>query len=463
MEQERKRIDGQPVYRVPENNLGNLQARVAKMNRRAAKLGMEPLVVTERGEEFELYYRRDTRWDEIELGRKINWAKVQMLEGESIEAAQARFTKEKGQRHTFSIGRFVLVTVMGSLPRVNGWAMAATIQHAEGGNLLMTVPGFETTLPLKYRTASTLCEHCNMDRQRKDTYVLQHEDGSWKQVGRNCLADFIRSNNAGAWAEAAELLASLDSELGAFEDLGGGFGHATLTFRAEELLAQVACIVRQDGWCSRTEAKNSFDGKQATVDLALCLFDPKYVAKLKERDQERFIPIEDDKAKALKAIEWAQSLPADVSNDYLWNIRVVSHRESLTPREAGLAGSIIAAYLRHLEQEVKRAYEHLNEHFGTVGKREVFTLTVTAERDMESDYGRLTMYKFRDAEGRTAVWFSSASIVIKGADGETRYGLVVGDTYQIKATVKKHDVYQDRKQTVLTRGAVLAPVAKAAA
>lgn len=457
---ERREHNGSPLYRIPESNLDNLKVRVAKMNRRAAKLGMEPLVIAEVGEEFELFYRIRRAYDDADT--TIQWRMIELHEGETIAQAQDRFTAEKG-RQTFSVRRFVLLTVTGTLPRVNGWAMAATIQHDEGGNLLRTVPGWETILPLQYRTATTLCEHCNTDRRRRDTYVLQHEDGSWKQVGRNCLADFIRSTNAAAWAEAAEMLATLDREIGEYEESGEEFGggRGQITFRAIDLLTQVACCVREDGWCSRTEAKNSFDGKQATVDFALCLFDPKFFNKLSAKDQARFTPTEADQARAAEAIAWAQELPQDVANDYLWNIRVVSHRESLTAREAGLAGSIIAAYLRHQEREAKRKYERettLDEHFGTVGKREVFTLTVTGQRDMESDYGSLKLYKFRDAEGRQAAWFSSASIVVVGADGEHTSGLEIGATYQIKATVKKHETYNGIRQTTITRGVVVSKV-----
>jgi hypothetical protein len=78
--------------------------------------------------------------------------------------------------------RFVLVTVTSNLPRVNGWSMAATIQHEEGCNLLRAVPGFETTLPLKYRAADSLCDHCHADRRRKDTYILQHENAESGKV-----------------------------------------------------------------------------------------------------------------------------------------------------------------------------------------------------------------------------------------------------------------------------------------
>ena len=315
---------GNPLYRVPEGNLEALTARVGKMNKRAAKLKMEPLVLTTIGEEFEERTRKE--------GDIAGYRVV-----------------------TYSV-RFVIVTLTGTCPRVNGWAMAATIQHEDGGNILRTVPGFETCLPLVYRNCSTGCDHCRTDRRRNDTYVLHSEAGEWKQVGRNCLADFLRTSDASGIAEYAEMLASIDEEMGEFEEESFGGSSGPEYFTAKRLLTQVACCVRADGWCSRTEAKNSFVPKCATVDSAMALWDQKTWDKLSDADQVRLTPTEADEAKAAAAIAWAQDLPADVGNDYLWNIRVVSHREMLSYRDAGLAGSIIAAYNRFLEQETAKKY-----------------------------------------------------------------------------------------------------------
>src|SRR5690348_15711769 len=101
---------GNPIYRVPEFNLDGLKARIEKLNKRAAKLQMDPLVLSEIGEEFETRTKKRDYEDEAEWVMNAN-------------------TPAK----TYTI-RLVLVTLAGKCPRVNGWAMAATIQHEEGGN-----------------------------------------------------------------------------------------------------------------------------------------------------------------------------------------------------------------------------------------------------------------------------------------------------------------------------------------
>jgi hypothetical protein len=400
---------GNALYRIPEENLPTLQERIAKLNRRAAKLGMEPLVLTETGEEFvtreKLICNDPQRWLEYQI-------------------------------------RFVLVTVTGTCPRVNGWLFCATIEHEDAGNILRVVPGFETVLPLQYRTATTACEHCHTQRIRKDTYILQSETSEWKQVGRNCLADFLRCADPSGIAQWAEIMAGLADEISQYEDdMGGDSGRETY-LGLPVLLAQVACCVRNDGWCSRKESRDSYIPKTASVDQAMQWFDSKFRQNQTRDKQEQYEPTEADLAQATAAIAWAQELPADVTNDYLWNIRVVSHKEAVKGRDAGLAGSIIVAYQKHLEAEIARKYDrdHPSEYFGTIGKREVFTLTVIGRREIESNWGCTTLVMFRTATGNKAKWFAS--------DGA---GFALGATLTVKATVKAHEEYNGSKQTQLSR------------
>jgi hypothetical protein len=373
---------------------------------------MEPLVFTETGEEFETRKKQTHGYDANGNPKHIEWQV-----------------------------RFVLVTVTGTCPRVNGWIFAATIEHDPDGNVLRVAPGFEVTLPLQYRTATTACEHCHTHRIRKDTYILQSEGGEWKQVGRNCLADFLRCEDPSGIAQWAEVLAGLADELGAFEDDMGGGGHAVY-YTLPTLLAQVTCCVRNDGWCSRGEARDNYISKTASVDQALFWFDSNYVERQSEATKAKYAPTEADVAKALEAIAWAQEISADVTNDYLWNIRVVSHKEAVKGRDAGLAGSIVVAYQKHLEAEIARKYEydHPSEYFGTVGKREVFTLTVIGRREIESDWGCTTLVMFRDAAGNKAKWFAS--------DGA---GFALDTTVTVKATVKAQEEYKGSRQTQLSR------------
>jgi hypothetical protein len=411
--------NGNPIYRVPEVNLTALLAKVDKLNRRARRLGMIPIVVSEIGEEFVTERRRIA--DDFGGVPEV---------------------------HEVTI-RFVTLTVVGQTPRVDGWEFAATIQHEDGGNILRTCPGFETSLPLDYRQAETHCDHCAKDRRRNDTYILFNpETAAWKQVGRSCLGDFLRTTNPQSLAEWAEVIAALDSEVSLYEDesFDTDGERRKAYFGVHTLLAQVRCIVRQDGWCSRGEARNSFVPKIATVDQAFLWFDPKFVGQQTTDARTKYAPTPEDSAEAAAAIVWAQNLPADVGNDYLWNIRVVAHKEYVDVRAAGLAGSIIVAYGRHLEREIARKYEsqHPSEYFGTPKTRETFRLTVVGMQERDGDFGLTTMVKFKlEGTNNTGLWWAS---------GKPAFDLELGETYALVATVKKHELYRgEHKQTVVTR------------
>jgi hypothetical protein len=411
--------EGDSIFRVPEGNMAKLGDKVDRMNRRAKRLGMEPLTLKEIGEEFADFEKKD----------------------------------HDGKKITYTV-RYVLVTLTGKLPRINGWQFVATIQHDEEGNIIRTVPGVKLQLPLRYRTMGTGCDHCMTMRKRNDTYVLHSEEKGWMRVGRNCLADFLRCENAAGMAEYAELLADIEASMGDMEGGEEGGCHTGPNwYRTLTYLAQVANVIRVDGWCSRTEARDSWDvRKTATADWALRLFDPNCWDRLDSETKERYTVKPEDEDKAAAALYWAQELAADVGNDYLWNVRVVSYRERVSYREAGIAASIVVAYNRAMEKETAARYERDNpsQYFGTVGERSVYDVKVLSRKELIGEYGVTTLVVFRMADGNRAKWFASGEAEDFPLDAEVK----------VKATVKGHEEYRGAKQTVLSRVAVYVEKAK---
>lgn len=81
------------------------------------------------------------------------------------------------------------------------------------------------------------------------------------------------------------------------------------------------------------------------------------------------------------------------------------------------------------------------EHFGTVGERGQWNVRLTGINVTEGGvYGTTWIYRFVTEEGNIAVWFSSRNVE-----------LVVNGRYALTGTVKKHQVYQSKNNTVLTR------------
>lgn len=386
------------TFDVPVENVEALVARITELSKRATKLSLPGPVLT----------LGETR--EVVIGRKYD------VLGEEYEV-----------RRTFTA-----VEISGESPKIAGWSFAATLDHGEGGNVIRSlVP----SLPERYRTAPPLCEHCNTIRRRTETFVLAHEDGTLRQVGRQCLADFLGHPSPEALAEQATLIASalaLGEESGS-DGFGGG---GTPTFDLAGYLPFVAQSIRVDGWCSRKNAKELF--RRATADLALDNYNPPRFLPASQRPEE---PLARDVTRAAEAVEWAKAL--EPTNDYQHNLKVLATRGYSDLSQLGYAASIVPAYGRYLgdlAEAQKRAAKKPSEYFGTVGERETFAFVCTKILSFEGNFGTTFLAFLVDKDGNEAKWFASAYPSFQE-----------GEAVVVAATVKNHEEYKGTRQTQLSR------------
>jgi ribosomal protein L36 len=331
------------------------------------------------------------------------------------------------------------VEVEGSAPRYEGWRLAAVLQNLGEGNLVKMVPGEDEGLAKAFREVPVKCDHCKLVRRRNETFVVVHDDGRMLQVGRQCIRDFLGHDSPEKLAEAAELMAVLRSLCEDAEETGWGGGGGRRCYEIVEYLTMVACLIRRDGWMSRTAARDI--GRSATADDALMAIDPTpdTLRHWEHHPEDRPTPEKGDEDLAAKSVEWATEIGED-ANDYLWNVRTVARHGYVDYKSAGIAGSIVQAYQKAVGNEIKKKILEKSDHFGTPKKREVWTLTLVDRWDVEGQYGTTRIHRFLTPEGNVAVWFASRAS-----------GMEIGETWKVKATVKKHDVRNGVRQTVLTR------------
>ena len=86
-----------------------------------------------------------------------------------------------------------------------------------------------------------------------------------------------------------------------------------------------------------------------------------------------------------------------------------------------------------------KPYEARGNWIGEEGVRQDFILTLSARIPLNEGYS-VAIYKFLDDDGNDITWFASRDI-----------DFVIGQKYSIRATVKKHGVYRDTKQTTIYR------------
>src|ERR1700687_229679 len=166
----------QATYRVPEANLDVLKQRLAKIARRCNRIKVTPPVLTIGQPEDVEYTHRDDILGDSKRIRRV----------------------------------FPVTLDSTECPKIDGFEFAAVISPVTDedgkliGNILRMVPGFNGTLPEHFRQATNHCDHCNTDRKRLETFVIANADG-YKQVGRNCLANYLGLTNPHMLAELAQI------------------------------------------------------------------------------------------------------------------------------------------------------------------------------------------------------------------------------------------------------------------
>lgn len=434
------------TYFIPRENEASFTTRLGKLACKAIKLGLTPIT--------------------------FDAVKVFPLERTRYRLAMDEYGNEITKAYQVTL-EHVAYTVRGEAPTLEGWGFVGTLEHVEGHTILRTL--IEEALPERFRTATPEhCDHCNTRRRRNDTFIVRHaESGEFKQVGRNCLKDFLGNANPAEVAAFATLLLDLQQAIGGYCEEDGAYGNGTVveTFPLVDFLAVTAAAIHEFGWTSRSNAKES--GGSPTADLVLSHLDARRNPHLSRKDREaRTIPGADAEGNfevAEEALAWAKAQDA-TGNDYIHNLQVIIEVGYVTDRTAGYAASIVSSFYR--AQERKLYNEGLKatgtEHIGEVGKRQDMVLTLLAVHSFDGLYGTNYIHKFMDDAGNAVTWFASNDEVVPCSDayphpffkewnvhGDVRKApMIKGATYRVKATVKKHDSYQGQNQTVVTRVAV---------
>lgn len=314
----------QTIFRIPAENLPKFEAQIAKLSRRSEKLVGLPI------KPFVFGYE----------DKKLS----------------------DGRLH-----RVFEVMLTAETPVIDGWTFVARIDHSqEAGNLLRAVPNLGVAIPEHFRQAEPCCDHCQVRRYRRDTFLLHHaETGAFKQVGHTCLIDFF-GHDVSRVAKYAEILGYAEACARGGEQFVGG----DLRFiEVEAFLHHCAAAVRVEGrFVSRKTAMNSVDEVLPTASRAHHTMFPTPRRPVPEDER----PTDADKALAAEALAWALALGDQPQlSDYEHNLLVIARSPMMEYRAEGLAASIIGSYLRR--QETGKGLEviaTLEAHLDRLGEKD---------------------------------------------------------------------------------------------
>lgn len=342
------------------------------------------------------------------------------------------------------------VAIHGTAPKFNGWNFIATLDFDPAvGLVTRTVPGYEGKIDRSNLQAQH-CDHCNTDRYRKATYLVQHDDGTTKQVGSSCVKDFLG---------AAFSPVFISEELKGWREDEGGFGRrADWDYDVATVLAVAWAAVTEYGFVKASAGEYGEDvPTKARILQVLGDLPSDWRAKQEALEvRAKLQPLAEQakgQAKLIRDFILSDSFNGD--SEYVVNLKTVAAAERISAKHFGLLASAPQAWARSVERDLKRQAERAelkNEFFGEVKDKVELTVRVKSIRGINGQYGSTALYTLVTDDGHLVKWFSS------------NWGLgeeVNNHSFRIKATIKGHDEYNGTKSTVITRAKVLEDIAPA--
>lgn len=331
----------------------------------------------------------------------------------------------------------------GALPRINGWAFHSRVEptEEEGVNLVYAAPGFEGVERL--RSTPMVCEHCNRKRKRSLVYLLQNADTSeQKIVGKSCLKDFLPDagiENILAYLEHLRKIEDFEED----QDYGRMRYHSV--YDTARAIAEALVLIKRDGYISKKLAAEKPELIPTSVFMGSK--GQKEEKKLYSAEEIR-AQFSNDELESLagcdvrNVIEFVNSQNPDRS-DFIYNLQTIMTQKACPFRMFPFIAAGVQMWIKSREELAKKAAKS-NEHLGQVGVRSEFPgLTVVRVTPVEGAYNMTYITGFEDEQGNSVVWFASKRIA------------EVGKVVNLKATVKAHDEYKGRNQTVITRAALI--------
>ena len=365
------------VFRVPVENLPLLQKKIADLNKKAAKLGTKPSVIS--------------------LGE---------VKSERVQSEHpSDYPKYR---------EFQYLTVAGEIPILaGGWAFVGKLEPHPAGTIVKSAPGRK--LPTKYQFANPMhCEHCGVQRRRNETFVVK-KGRKHIQVGRSCLKDFLGHADPEKYAAYAENMFDLESTCSEYEDERMGGSRIVPHLGTEAVLTVAHAYVRLHGFISRQNAGERVPTSGLVIDE---FFPP--------RDIKGWKPIPTigaDGADAKATIAWVKEKAKTDNSEFWQNLNKMVSVETNKLNAVGYLTAAAAMYRKETENKVaqqKTADGIKDEPIGKEGDKVKLVAEVlsafTYSRQSYSYYdsGVSQILTMKDSEGHIIKMFTANLDIKKG-------------------------------------------------
>ena len=385
---------------------------IARLNRKALRLGVDPIEFT--------FVKKETR--------DLTHVLTRSFEGE-------KETESKMYLVDVWVWEVTHLDVVQ-----NGWSLCAKLSRQEDGSV------FVDTLarPEGFREADwkesdpSACEHCNTNRRRLNGFVVHHVDRGFLQVGSTCLKELVGGDTASELAFASMVFFTIKAFEEDWMEGGGGGARIVNGIELEVAVAVALQIQAEDGEWTRT-VRSQYDerhievmGTNLKAKEILNKKDPRIV-KVSVVD---FIP------EATRIVDQIRDMDADEGNEFQETMIALFDNRMIPSDRSGLA-CYAPQFLKDVQARKEReAMKGKSNFVGDVKERlRDIPVKVDNYREYTSNYddSLVCVITFRDADLNLYVWFTSCR------------GVEVGDEFLLTGTVKDHNDRDGEKQTILSR------------
>ncbi len=335
---------------IPASSFAAFAVAIAKLNKRAARLGCAPLAIASH-------------------------------EAHTVEIDGIKFPA-------------ITLEITGTTPTFAGWTFAASVEALDSGkNIFHGISS--ASFPARFSASGHACEHCNQNRKRNSSFILSHDSGDFKQVGSTCINDFLGGNHLPVFT----FLSNARETLGEFESFANAKIDSVSVIGA---LIASAATVREHGFVKKT-GHDIYSGTTPTASRVESFL-------IDVRNPKRFVPniTEADEVKAESVRAWLVNHEGTQS-EYLQKLIDLSAASRVSSRNIGILASAITAYDREMDRKAQ-AIASPSNHVGIVGKRETFILAYVGCKVLpDYGYGCSNLYSFKDAKGNIVKWKTNNS------------------------------------------------------
>lgn len=302
----------------------------------------------------------------------------------------------------------------------------AVLEHFDNANMIYTIKE-GITIPEKYQTVKSYCEHCNSMRTRNKTVLLQDQDGNIKQVGTTCIKEYTGIDGIDIISGYQDIYAIC------LEDCK--IDYINIDQYPKNIIETIdyltACIqlITAKGYNKETTKYKAWE-----------------IASKDEQNNKH-------QKTAKQVIQYFRD--HQYTDNFLNNIKTALSQEYT--KLSGFVAYAYIAYQKELENDKKKAQKQaestISQHVGKIGDKIQKELTLKYRYSYDTNYtyygGTSYIYIFMDDKGNQYKW-NTSKFLEKIIDNEYK-SVNINDKIIVKGTIKEHTEYKGTKQTVLTR------------